>query len=88
MSILKNKELVVLGEGVDLFTRAVPSALAGRSLAESEIGARTGLHVVGLKNGGEVRTDLAPSTDLPGGCELVMIGSDEQMKTFVDVFEE
>jgi Trk K+ transport system NAD-binding subunit len=88
MSILKNKELVVLGEGVDLFTRAVPDALTGHSLAESEIGARTGLHVVGVKNGGEVRTDLSPTTELPGGSELVMIGSDEQMKTFVEVFEE
>jgi len=88
MSILKNKELVVLGEGVDLFTRSLPDSLAGRRLADSGIGARTGLNVVALKNGEEVRTDLSPTTELPAGCELVLIGSDEQMKTFVEAYEE
>ncbi len=86
-SILKQKELVVLGEGVDLFTRSVPSSLAGRTLAESEIGARTGLNVVALKNGETIRTDLPPDTPLPDGCELVMVGSDDQVDAFVDAYE-
>ncbi|HZB25998.1 MAG TPA: hypothetical protein VE379_07690 [Vicinamibacterales bacterium] len=38
MSLLRGYELVVLGEGVELFSVAVPPALAGRRLADSGIG--------------------------------------------------
>jgi Trk K+ transport system NAD-binding subunit len=86
-SILQDKELVVLGEGVDLFTRTVPPSLAGRTLASSGIGARTGLSVVGLKHDGGVRTQLSPDTQLPDGAELLLIGSDDQVEAFVEAFE-
>ena len=38
MSLLRGYELVVLGQGVELFSVAVPPALAGRRLADSGIG--------------------------------------------------
>jgi len=86
MSILNNRELVVLGEGVDLFTRELPPALHGRTLAESGIGATTGLNVVAVKHNGEVVTRLSPDLQLKEGDELVMVGSDEQVSTFVDMY--
>ena len=38
MSLLRGYELVVLGEGVELFSIAVPPSLRGRRLADSGIG--------------------------------------------------
>ena len=38
MSLLRGYELVVLGEGVELFSVPVPPALRGTALAESGIG--------------------------------------------------
>jgi len=86
MSILNDRELVVLGEGVDLFTRGLPSALHGKTLAGCGIGARTGLNVVAIKHNGEVATRLTPDLQLKEGDELIRVGANEQVSTFVDVY--
>jgi voltage-gated potassium channel len=86
MSILNNRELVVLGEGVDLFTRELPDSLRGTTLAESGIGAKTGLNVVAIKHNGKMATRLTPDLQLKEGDELIMVGADEQISTFVDVY--
>jgi len=86
-SAIKNKRLVVLGEGVDLHIRTVPPTLEGRTLAESEIGARTGLNVVAIEHDGAFETELTGQTELPAEGRLLLIGSEEQASTFVEVFE-
>ena len=86
MSILLDRELMVLGEGVDLYTRTLPQSLGNKTLAESEIGARTGLNVVALRSNGSLVTRLAPDTILEPGSELVMIGADEQIHAFSKAF--
>ena len=85
-SILQEKELVMLGEGVDLFSVALPRSLYGKSLAETGIGARTGLNVVAIQHNGEVRTNLSASTVLTPGVELLMLGSVQQRQEFIDLF--
>lgn len=86
MSILHERKLMVLGEGVDVFTRVLPPVLHGKSLAESGIGARTGLSVIALKTDGEFITRLSPNTRLDRGTELVMIGADEQLESFAKAY--
>jgi len=86
-SALKDKRLVVLGEGVDLLTRDVPPPLRGRTLAETEIGARTGLNVVALEHNGAFRTALRADTPLPPDGRLIMVGTEAQAEAFVEAFE-
>ena len=86
-SILKGKKLIVMGEGADLFMRSAPPSLHNRTLAESEIGARTGLSVVALAEDGEIRTGLSADTEIPPGAELLMIGNGEQIQDFIRHFE-
>lgn len=86
MAILNDKELVVLGEGVDLFTRSLPPSLHNTTLAESGIGARTGLNVVAVKHNGQIITQLTPDLQLEAGDELVLVGSDEQVDAFVEAY--
>ncbi len=86
-SAIRGRRLVVLGEGVDLFTRAVPPSLQGRTLADSQIGARTGLNVVAIEQDDRFMTDLKGDTLLPSEGQLLLIGSDEQVDRFVDLYE-
>ncbi len=86
-SALRGRRLVVLGEGVDLFTRAVPPSLQGTTLAESRVGARTGLNVVAIEDGDTFETELTGETVLPSDGNLLLIGSDEQMDAFADLYE-
>ncbi|WP_198598632.1 potassium channel family protein [Salinibacter altiplanensis] len=84
---LRGRRLVVLGEGVDLFTQAVPPSLAGTTLAGSHIGEQTGLNVVALEHNDTFKTNLGGDTPLSSDNHLVLIGSDDQMETFVEHYE-
>lgn len=86
MSILQNRSLIVLGEGVDVFTRPVPSMLHGKSLADSGIGASTGLNVVALRTPSGIVTQMEKDTVLERNSDLVMIGSDDQSDAFKQTF--
>ncbi|MEX2271188.1 MAG: NAD-binding protein [Vicinamibacterales bacterium] len=87
MSLLRGYELVVLGEGVQLFSIDVPRALGGRRLADSGIGSNTGLSVVAMDRGGELITSLSSEMLLPKDASLIMLGSLEQRRKFADLFE-
>jgi Trk K+ transport system NAD-binding subunit len=87
MSLLRGYELVVLGEGVQLFSIAMPRQLAGRRLADSGIGSNTGLSVVALDRDGSLTTSLTGETVLSKDASLIMLGSLEQRRRFGELFE-
>jgi Trk K+ transport system NAD-binding subunit len=86
LALLHHREPVVLGEGADLFTVPVPPSLAGKSLAVSAIGARTGLHVIAIQADGKVLTNPPAESELPSGGELVVIGTGEQRAAYSRLF--
>ena len=87
MSLLRGYPPVLLGEGVEFFSEAVPPSLAGRPLRESGIGSRTGLSVVALQSGEQLTAPLTSETILPAGSELILLGSHEQRAEFQRVFD-
>ena len=42
--------------------------------------------MVAVKHNGEVATRLTPDVQLKEGDELIMVGANEQVSTFVDVY--
>ncbi|MGE4085757.1 MAG: TrkA family potassium uptake protein [Vicinamibacterales bacterium] len=85
-ALIRGRETVILGEGVALFSRDLPAELAGRTLQQSAIGARTGLVVIAVQDGDRFVTQLHSGTVLPAGAELVMIGNLDQRRKFSDAF--
>ena len=85
-SIVQGRELIVLGEGVDLFYVPLPQSLTDKTLADAEIGARTGLNVIGVQEDGRLVTNLAPDQRLAKGSTLVALGSAEQRERFSAVY--
>lgn len=86
MSIIKGQQLTVLGEGIMLFTCSVPGPIEGKTLAESGIGAKTGLSVIAIKVESKVETLLSANTELPKGAELVMLGNIEMRDKFNELY--
>ena len=86
-SIVQGRELIVLGEGVDLFYVPLPPSLADKTLAVAGIGARTGLNVIGVQKDGQIVTNLPPDQRLVKGSTLVALGSAEQRGRFSAVYE-
>ena len=85
-SVLQGHELVILGEGVDLFTVDLPPSLQGKMLAETGIGSRTGLSVVAVGQNAQLVTKLHSSMRLEPGAKLIMLGSVKQRQAFADAF--
>ena len=85
-SVLQGRELIILGEGVDLFAVDLPATLQGKTLAETGVGSRTGLSVVAVSQHGQLVTTLHSSMRLEPGAELIMLGSVQQRQAFTDAF--
>ncbi len=79
---MHDRELVLAGEGVDLFVEPIHAALAGKTLAESEIGAQTGLNVIAVQKPDGPALNPTSATVLDVGGELVMLGTVEQRAHF------
>jgi Trk K+ transport system NAD-binding subunit len=86
MSIIEGHELVLLGEGVDLFSVPLPSSLANKTLAETGISSRTGLSVVAVQQNGRMVTSLRASMQMEPGAQLFMLGSVAQRQAFIEAF--
>jgi Trk K+ transport system NAD-binding subunit len=87
LSLLQGRELLMMGEGVEFFQTALPPALAGKTLQDSQIGARTGLIVLALEVGEQTITNLAPTTVLEVGSQLTMLGTTEQREAFMNAYQ-
>lgn len=86
LTILHRREILFLGGGLDLFSVPVPEALAGRTIAEGGIGARTGLAVIAVQTQRGLTTNPPASTVLEAGGDLLMLGSPDQRETFEEVY--
>jgi Trk K+ transport system NAD-binding subunit len=87
LSMIHGRELVLAGEGVDLFVVPVPAKLAGRRLAETGISSQTGLNVVALQKEDSPALNPSAATVLEPAQELVMLGTAAQREVFRNVFE-
>src|SRR5690606_30541067 len=83
VAMLRKRELIVVGEGIELFIEKTPPILHGKSLGESGIRQRTGLNVVGIQRKDELLANPQPDVALVEGSELIMLGTPEQRLAFL-----
>lgn len=86
MAIVQGRQAFVMGEGVEFFTADVPDSLVGKTLADSRIGEKTGLLVLGIEDGKELIANPPTTMKLPAGAKLDLLGTNEQLQAFNDRF--
>lgn len=86
LALIQERELIFVGEGVNFYALEVPTSLIGRSLRDSEIGAKSGLNVVAIESHGALLSNPPPDTALDQESQLYAIGSSEQRRRFYDLF--
>jgi Trk K+ transport system NAD-binding subunit len=86
ISYLQKRELIVIGEGIDLFVVKVPKSLAGKSLGETRIGSDIGLTVIALQKDENIITNPPTGALLELSSEILMLGSTEQHDAFISRF--
>jgi voltage-gated potassium channel len=86
-AVLEGREMVFLGEGVDFFHVPVPDALAGKTLGDCQVGARTGLQIVAIRRDGHNEASPGPASVLERDDQLLVVGTSAQRSTFAREFE-
>ena len=76
----------MLAEGLDVFRHPVPHSLVGRPLAATGIREASGCSVVALEVKGAAVINPPPETPLPAGAELILIGTTDAERRFVERF--
>jgi Trk K+ transport system NAD-binding subunit len=85
VAVIQKRDFVFLGGDVDFYMLPVPALLAGTTLRTSGIGARTGLNIIGVRQGDSLRNP-GPETRLVDGATLLAIGTPKQRSEFKKVF--
>ncbi|MFW5862969.1 MAG: potassium channel family protein, partial [Spirochaetota bacterium] len=81
---LENSSTVMLAEGLDIFRRKVPPALAGKTLAQTRIRQDTGCTVVAIKSEEGMIINPDPGMIMSGKNELFLIGTSKAEKRFLE----
>lgn len=81
-ALLAGREMVLVGEGVEFFALDIPESLAGRSLVEIQLGARTGLNVIAVETDEGFTANPPADHPLPAQGRLLALGSSEQRQRF------
>jgi len=85
-NVLERGDVVMLAEGLDVFRHPVPPALAGRPLAQTRIREESGCSVVALERKGVAQINPSPEEPLPLDAELILIGTTQAERRFVERF--
>ena len=84
--LLEGREVMSLNRQVEVIRKRVPE-LADRTIAEANIRDETGCTVVAIGRDDGMYTDIGPESRIEQGDELVIVGTDEGIRTFERVFD-
>lgn len=85
-NFLKNEDTWLLAVGLNIFRLKAPASLAGKVLAGSRIREITDCTVVALREDGVLSINPDPKIPIPAGAELILIGTDEGERKFLQAF--
>lgn len=81
-NIMEGQDVLMLAEGLNVFSHKVKSKLAGKTLIESDIRKKTGCTVIAMKINGEMVVNPSPDAKLEDGQEILLIGQYESESQF------
>ena len=82
--LLRRSNILLLAEGLGVLKVDTPPSLAGRTLAESDIRRSTGCSLIAVEDAEGMRVNPEPTTVLPAGARLILIGSAESEERFLN----
>lgn len=86
LNLMHRSELLMLAEGLDIARLTVPPSLVGRTLVDADIRHQTGCTVIGLTVDGKTTVNPDPHTPLPADAGIIIIGSAEAERKFIELF--
>ncbi len=85
---LKNEDTAMLAEGLNIFRLKAPDSLTGRNLAGSGIREFTDCSVIAIRHNGVMTINPDPQVPIRKDAELILIGTDEGERKFLQIFAD
>jgi voltage-gated potassium channel len=85
-NVLEQDDVVMLAEGLDVFRYPAPPQLVGKPLLESGIRESTGCSVVAIETGSGVLINPPPEAPIVAGSELILIGTTDGERKFIELY--
>lgn len=85
-NLFKKSRVVTIAEGLEVFRVAVPEGLAGMTIAESGVRAKTGCTIVAVRGDDGLAINPAPTTVLRSEHEMVLVANSESRAKYFEAF--
>ncbi len=86
INLLERQQMLMLTEGLNVFQLGLSPRLVDKALQDLNVREATGCSIVAVKRGNEMMINPDPAIVLKKGDELVLIGSAEAEKKFVEKY--
>jgi len=87
-NILERNDILIVAEGLNVFTVKAPPTLTGKTLIESNIRQKTGCSVLAIRKDNLQNVNPDPDVTISEQCELVMVGTNEDEIKFMELFRD
>ena len=81
-NLLNRAEILMITEGLDVFSQKTPESLIGEKLKDSKIREKTGCSIVALKGNGKTVITPSPDHEFTEDSEIILIGDEKAEKEF------
>jgi len=85
-NLLNRAEILMITEGLDVFSQKTPKSLAGVSVKDSKIRDKTGCSIVAIKGDAGTIITPSPKDEFCKNGEIILIGSEAAEKAFESKF--
>ena len=81
-NLLNRAEILMITEGLDIFSQKTPKSLIGEKLKDSKIREKTGCSIVAVKGNGKTVITPSPDHEFSEDGEIILIGDEKAEKDF------
>jgi voltage-gated potassium channel len=85
-NMLRDRNVMLLAEGLDVFTVTAPADLVGRTLANSGLRQNTGCNLLAIRHRGTMTINPDANAEIPAGSQLTLIGDRDAEHRFFDTY--
>jgi Trk K+ transport system NAD-binding subunit len=86
-NIFEENDIVMIAQGLNVFSLDTPNKLVGKSLIQSDIRNKTGCNVIAYQIDGEQDINPDPNKPIPENSEIILIGQSEDEQRFIDFYK-
>lgn len=86
-NIYEENDIVMIAQGLNVFSLDTPKKLVGKSLVQSDIRNKTGCNVIAYQVNDEQDINPDPNKPIPENSEIILIGQSEDEQRFIDYYK-